>query len=97
MVTLGVLHRHAQWLLHVHEDDSQHAHTIIFAVVGRSVRLLGLHPILPPHPTAPAHGRSCEPTDARRRGYGVSRSCSWPLSVRAAEEDTMAPATLRLS
>jgi hypothetical protein len=28
----------------------------------------------------PVHGRSREPTDARRRGYGASRSCSWPFS-----------------
>jgi hypothetical protein len=61
------------------------------------VCLPALHPILPPQPVAPAHGRSHEPTDARRRGYGASRSCSWPFSVRAAEEDTVAPATLRLS
>jgi hypothetical protein len=44
-----------------------------------------------------AHGRSRETTDARRRGYGASRSCSWPFSVRAAEEDMVTPATLRLS
>jgi hypothetical protein len=61
------------------------------------VCLPALHPILPPHPVAPAHGRSHEPTDARRRGYGASRSCSWPFSVHAAEEDTVVPATLRLS
>jgi hypothetical protein len=76
-------HRLAQWLLHDHENVSHHARTIVFAVVGRLVRLLGLRPIIPSQPTAPAHGRSCEPTDARRRGYGVSRSCSWPFSVRA--------------
>jgi hypothetical protein len=51
-------------------------------------------PVLPPQPAAPVHGRSREPTDARRRGYGVSRSCSWPFSVHVAEEDTVAPATL---
>jgi hypothetical protein len=45
----------------------------------------------------PTHGRSREPTDALRRGYGVSRSCSWPFFVRAVEEDTVTPATLRLS
>jgi hypothetical protein len=28
----------------------------------------------------PAHGRSREPADARQRGYGTSRSCSWPFS-----------------
>jgi hypothetical protein len=33
-------------------------------------------PVLPPQPVAPAHGHSREPTDARRRGYGASRSCS---------------------
>jgi hypothetical protein len=38
-----------------------------------------------------------EPTDARQRGYGVSWSCSWPFSVRAVEEDMVAPATVRLS
>ena len=90
-------HRLAQWLLHVHEDVSHHARTIVFAVVGRPVRLPGLRPVLPPQPAAPAHGRSREPTDARRRGYGASRSCSWPFSVRAVEEDMVAPATLRLS
>jgi hypothetical protein len=36
-------------------------------------------------------------TDALRRGYGASRSCSSPFFVRAAEEDMVAPATLRLS
>jgi hypothetical protein len=50
-----------------------------------------------PNLMPPAHGRSREPTDARRRGYGVSRSCSWPFSVHAVEEDMVAPATLRLS
>jgi hypothetical protein len=34
---------------------------------------------LPPQPAAPAHGRIHEPTDARRRGYEASRSCSWPF------------------
>jgi hypothetical protein len=32
-------HRLVQWLLHVHEDVSHHAGTIVFAVVGRPVRL----------------------------------------------------------
>jgi hypothetical protein len=90
-------HRLAQWLLHVHEDVSHHARTIIFAVVGHPVRLLGLRPVLPSQPATPAHGRSREPTDARRRGYGASRSCSWPFSVRAIEEYMVAPVTLRLS
>ena len=36
-------------------------------------------------------------TDVRRRGYEASRSCSWPFSVCAVEEDMVAPATLRLS
>jgi hypothetical protein len=66
--------RPAQWLLHVREDVSQHARTIVFAVVGRPVRLPGLRPILPPQPTAPVHGRSREPTNARRRRYRTSRS-----------------------
>jgi hypothetical protein len=33
----------------------------------------------------------------RQRGYGTSRSCSWPFSVRAVEEDMVTSATLRLS
>jgi hypothetical protein len=45
-------------------------HTIVFAVVGRPVRLSGLHTVLPPQPAALAHGRSRESTDARRHGYG---------------------------
>jgi hypothetical protein len=90
-------YRPAQWLLHIHEDSSHHAHTIVFVVIGRPVRLPLLRPVLPDQPTALAHGRSRESTDARRRGYGVSWSCSWSFSVRATEEDTMAPATLRLS
>jgi hypothetical protein len=90
-------HRVVQWLLHVHEDVSYHARTIVFAVVGRPVRLSGLRPVLTPQSAAPAHGRSRESTDARRRGYGVSRSCYWPFSVRVVEEDMVAPTTLRLS
>jgi hypothetical protein len=46
-------HRLAQWLLHVHEDVSHHAHTIVFAVVGRPVRLLDLRLVLPLQSTAP--------------------------------------------
>jgi hypothetical protein len=63
----------AQWLVHVHEDVLQYAHTIVFAIVERLVRLHGLCPVLPPQPTAPAHGRSREPTDALRRGYRASQ------------------------
>jgi hypothetical protein len=63
-------HRPAQWLLHVHEDVSQHVCTIVFAVIGRLIRLLGLRPVLPPQPATPAHGRGHEPMDAHRRGYG---------------------------
>jgi hypothetical protein len=55
-------HRPTQWLLHVHEGVSQHARTIVFAVVGRPVRLPGLRPFLPPQPVAPAHGYNREPT-----------------------------------
>jgi hypothetical protein len=69
--------------LHVHENVSHHARTIVFAVVGRPVRLPGLRRVLPPQPAAPAHGRSREPTDARRHGYEVSRSCSWPTKARS--------------
>jgi hypothetical protein len=89
-------HRLTQWLLHIHEDVSHHARTIVFAVVGRPIRLPGLRPVLPPQPVAPAHGHSREPTDARRHGYGASRSCSWPFSICAVEEDMVAPATHRL-
>jgi hypothetical protein len=90
-------HRLAQWLLHIHEDISHHACTIVFVVAGRPIRLPGLHLVLPPQLAAPANGRSRKLTDARRRGYGASRSCSSPFSVRAVEEDMVAPATLKLS
>jgi hypothetical protein len=86
-----------QWLLHVHEDVSHHTRTIVLAVVGRHVCLPGICPVLPPQPATPTHGRSRDPTDARQHGYGVSRSCSWPFSMRAVEEDIVASATLRLS
>jgi hypothetical protein len=62
-------YRPAQWVLHVHEDVSRHAHTIVFAGVGRPVRLPSLRPVLRLQPAAPAHGHNREPTDARRRGY----------------------------
>jgi hypothetical protein len=90
-------HRLVQWLLYIHEEVSHHARTIVFAVVGRLVRLPGLRTVLPPQPAAPAHGHSREPTDARLIGYRASRSCSWPFYARAFEEDMVAPATLRLS
>jgi hypothetical protein len=90
-------HRLAQWLLHVYVDVSHHARIIIFAVVGRPVRLPGLRPVLPPQPAASTHGRSRESTDARRRGYDASRSCSWPFSVRVVQKDMVAPTTLMLS
>jgi hypothetical protein len=89
-------HRLAQWLLHVHEDVSYHARTIVFVVARRPVRVPGLRLVLPPQPVA-AHGGSREPTDARRPGYGTSQLCSCPFSVCAVEEDMVAPATLRLS
>ena len=41
-------HRPAQWLLHVHEDVSQHGAPSFSPVVERPVRLPGLRPILPP-------------------------------------------------
>jgi hypothetical protein len=63
-------HRLAQWLLHVYENVSHHARTIVFAVVRRPVRLPGFCPVLPPQPAALTHGHSREPTDARRCGYG---------------------------
>jgi hypothetical protein len=83
--------------MHVHEDVSHHACTIVFAIVGHLVRLLDLRPVLAPQPAAPAHGRSREPTDAGRRGYGASGSCTWPFSICVVEEDMVAPVTLRLS
>jgi hypothetical protein len=46
-------HQLAQWLLHVHEDVSHHARTIIFAIVGRPIRLPGLRLVLPPQPAGP--------------------------------------------
>jgi hypothetical protein len=61
--------RPAQWLFHVHEDVSHHARTMVFAIVGLLIRLLGLRPVLPLQPAAPTHGRNREPTDARRCGY----------------------------
>jgi hypothetical protein len=62
-------HRPVQRLLHLHEDVSQHTRTIVFTILGRPVRFLGLRSVLPPQPAAPAHGHNREPTDARRRGY----------------------------
>jgi hypothetical protein len=50
-----------------------------------------------PNQLPPAHGCNREPTDARRRRYGVSRSFFLPFFVRATEEDTVAPDMLRLS
>ena len=51
-------HRPAQWLLYVHEDVSQHACTIVFAIIGCPVRLpafaLFYLPNLLPPPTAAA-------------------------------------------
>jgi hypothetical protein len=90
-------HRLAQSLLHVHEDVSHLTRTIVFTVIGRPIHFLGLRVVLPPQPAAPAHGRSREPTDVRRRGYDASRSCSWPFSVGVVEEDMVAPVTHRLS
>jgi hypothetical protein len=52
------------------------ARTIVFSVIGRPIHLPGVRPVLPPQPTALTHGRSHEPTEARRHGYGASRSCS---------------------
>jgi hypothetical protein len=51
-------HRLAQCLLHVYEDVSHHARTIVFTVIRRRVRLPCLRPILPPQPAALAHGMS---------------------------------------
>jgi hypothetical protein len=46
-------------------------------------------PNLLPPPTVAADARRCE--------YEANRSCSWPFSVRAVEEDMVVPAMLRLS
>jgi hypothetical protein len=66
-------------------------------IVGCPVRLSSLRPVLPSQPVALGHGRNREPTDARRRGYDVSWSRSWPFFVRVIEEDMVTPVTLRLS
>jgi hypothetical protein len=54
-------HRLTQWLLHVHEDVSHHARTIVFYVVGCPVCLpclrLLFHPNLLPPPTVAAASR----------------------------------------
>jgi hypothetical protein len=57
-------YRLAQWLLHVHDDVSHHARTIVLAVVGRPIRLSDLRLILPPQPAAPTP-RSQLRTDRR--------------------------------
>jgi hypothetical protein len=90
-------HRLTQWLLHVHEDVSHHACTIVFTIVERLVRLSGLRPVFPPHPAAPRLRSQPRADDARRRGYMASWSCFWHFFVRVVEEDMVAPATLRLS
>jgi hypothetical protein len=46
-------HRPAQWLLHVHEDVLQHTCTIVFAIVGRPVRLLPFALFFLPNPLPP--------------------------------------------
>jgi hypothetical protein len=76
-------HRLVQWLLHVHDNVSHHAPTIVFAVIGRpfvfpAFALLFL-PIL-----LLAHGRSREPTDARQCGYDAGRKSVMLLAFRRA-------------
>jgi hypothetical protein len=71
-------------LLHVHEDVSQHARTIVFAVVKRPVRLSVLRPVLPPQPTVKAASRpSLVDTGTGRLGLasGLS-SCVPPRRTR---------------
>jgi hypothetical protein len=70
---------------------------ILFDVVRRRVRLPGIRPVLPPPTCCPCP--LSQPRADRRSSTRVwtSRSCSWLFFVRAAEEDTMVPATLRLS
>jgi hypothetical protein len=70
-------HRLVQWLLHVHNDVSYHARTIVFAVVGHPVRPPSLCPVLHTQPAAPAHDRSRESVmllaflhACRRGGHG---------------------------
>jgi hypothetical protein len=72
-------YRPAQWLLYVHKDVSQHACTIVFVIVGHPVRDPGLRPVLSPQPTAPAHGRNSEPTNARRHGGASQSEIRWHL------------------
>jgi hypothetical protein len=44
LLPVFVRHRLAQWLLHVHEDVLHHTRTIVFAIIGRPVRLSRLLP-----------------------------------------------------
>jgi hypothetical protein len=71
LLPVFVLHQHRhrlmQWLLHVHEDVSHNARTIVFSIVGRPVCLPGLRPVLPPQPAAPVGRRS----STRVRGESV--------------------------
>jgi hypothetical protein len=92
-------HHPAQWLLHVHEDVSQHARTIVFVVVGRPVRLPGLHPVLPPQPTAPPTVAAVSRSMLVNTGTGRVGLAPGLSSVRAAEEDmvVLVLAMLRLS
>jgi hypothetical protein len=87
-------HRPVQWLLHVHKDVSQHARAIVFTRRRTSRSASRPSPRSSPQATAPAHGHSREPTDARRRKYEASPPDL--SSVCAVEEATVALATLRL-
>jgi hypothetical protein len=71
-------HRPAQWLLHVHEDVSQHARTII----GRPVRLLGLRHRRMSHSSSRPSPCSSSPT-YRHRPRSQSRANRLILETRA--------------
>lgn len=71
-------HRPAQWLLHVHEDVSQHARTI----VGRPVRLLGLRHRRMSHSSSRPSPCSSSPT-YRHRPRSQSRANRLILETRA--------------
>jgi hypothetical protein len=88
--------RLAKWLLHVHEYVLHHAY-IVFAVVGRPIRLPGLRLVLPPNLLPPPMVVAASRPMLVDAGYGAIRSCSCPFSVHVVEEDMVTSATLRLS
>jgi hypothetical protein len=85
-------HRLAQWLLHVHEDVSHHARTIVFAsldvpFVFLAFALFFLLNLLPPHTVAAASRPTLIDAGTRRVGHApglspcvLSRRTWWRLS-----------------